>query len=87
MSHEPECTFLNEPESVSGSCWCCAGIRAAYQRGRDDAAEAVRDLHKQDMSRGSICVECTRLISMFGSPKAEAQWPCFTIAALEGWDV
>lgn len=42
MTHEPECTFLDEPKSVSGSCWCCAGIRAAYLRGRTDAAHAIR---------------------------------------------
>lgn len=43
MNHEPECTFLNEPESVNGSCWCCAGIRAAYQRGIDDASKSIHE--------------------------------------------
>jgi hypothetical protein len=39
MSHEPECIYAPDPYNVGqDSCWVCIGIRAAYQRGREDAA-------------------------------------------------
>ena len=45
MTHEPECIYV---EGVShwirydGECGFCFIARLAYQRGREDAAEAVR---------------------------------------------
>ena len=37
MTHEPECIWYDSPHS----CDVCTAIRAAYQRGREDAAKAV----------------------------------------------
>lgn len=42
MSHEPECTVTYFPCDCCEKTPCaCEQIRAAYQRGRNDAAEAV----------------------------------------------
>lgn len=42
MTHEPEC-FAIFPRSQGNeiSCSICDSLRAAYRRGRDDAADAV----------------------------------------------
>lgn len=37
--HEPEC-WMNRPDISIGHC-SCNRLRAAYKRGREDAAEAV----------------------------------------------
>ncbi len=51
MTHEPECpignsddplTFYAARQSVAIVC-VCANIRAAYQRGREDAAKGLTD--------------------------------------------
>ena len=40
MNHEPEClVFGRDPDDM---CFC-ESLRAAYQRGREDAAKAVED--------------------------------------------
>jgi hypothetical protein len=39
MNHEPECT--NKDDWFVEGCWVCQPLRAAYQRGREDAAKDV----------------------------------------------
>ena len=43
MNHEPECRhYVEEAASIrTGACIFCGIARAAYQRGREDAANAV----------------------------------------------
>ena len=40
MNHEPEC-WMNRSDIPNPCCSCCHSLRAAYKRGREDAAEAV----------------------------------------------
>ena len=44
MTHEPECPFYGNPYAPEDSAYPCGGcihVRAAHQRGREDAAIAV----------------------------------------------
>lgn len=44
--HEPECQhYVEEAVNRTGACIFCGIARAAYKRGREDAAEAILDLH------------------------------------------
>ena len=43
MTHEPECLEVGYELDPSEFCSICITARAAYQRGREDAANAVRD--------------------------------------------
>jgi hypothetical protein len=48
MSHEPECT--NQDDWVVEDCWVCQPLRAAYRRGREDAATFIRSRFGGDAS-------------------------------------
>ena len=41
MTHEPECESLQDTVVLPADCWICHLTKAAYQRGREDAAEAT----------------------------------------------
>lgn len=43
VTHEPECDYAGVM-TIGMPCRQCAAIRAAYQRGREDAAKAVNAL-------------------------------------------
>lgn len=45
MSHEPECWYASDNPGLVPPGYCiCARLRAAYQRGRADAAQAVSEM-------------------------------------------
>lgn len=54
MSHEPECGY------VANATWegcMCKQLRAAYQRGRNDAGEEIRLMPSQAMHLHGNCVD------------------------------
>ena len=62
MTHEPECPYVQPSirgEIVDAStCGWCDVARAAYQRGREDAAEAVEALESEREFRRFVGCGC-----------------------------
>lgn len=94
MSHEPECLATYDPSPFfhkPTEPYCsCEAIRAAYQRGREDAAKAVEAIHfpdpychteptyeadAQDMIGCGFCWD--------GEYRFD-KWPCDSILAARG---
>lgn len=44
MTHEPECENLQDTVVLRAECWICDIAEHAYQRGREDAAQAIKQL-------------------------------------------
>lgn len=95
MKHEPEC----QGPYLADDCVDCAVARAAYKRGREDAAKAVRQLHSDpfvitheldpDAQRYcracSIWHDCEEWGQTTGkSALVKVEWPCPTLRALDG---
>lgn len=90
MTHEPECPHQHLPEHLLNPAECpdCERLRAAYQRGREEDAAAiqrVRELHNETNMGGCSDPEhCSPADSEPICGSCFAEWPCPTIAALEG---
>lgn len=52
MNHEPECDDYQN-DNVDGLCICDC-LRAAYQRGREDAARAVEEVIYESLGAASV---------------------------------
>ena len=87
MNHEPECTVTYFPCDCCEKTPCaCEQIRSAYQRGRDDAAKAVRGLHTKEYYVTPGCSDgcCGDGWEGYQCTICCEDYPCDTIRALDG---
>ena len=92
MTHEPECP-LAIPIVATSHCQFCIAIRAAYQRGREDAAKAVEALHFPidletvygiDSPKKLACDHCAYIFYEGRRNLEREPWPCSTVTAARG---
>lgn len=87
MSHEPECLkHADESNIRANACIFCAIARDAYQRGRDDAAKAVRGLHTKEYYVTPGCSDgcCGDGWEGYQCTICCEDYPCSTIRLLDG---
>ena len=94
MNHEPECLATYDPSPFfhkPTEPYCsCEAIRAAYQRGREDAAKAVEAIHKPAsygyvyLEENSDAVDAVVCESCWDGEYRFDVYPCETLLAARG---
>lgn len=67
MTHEPECLEVGGEWDSPKFCSICVTARAAYRRGRDDAAKAIEELFNVGGGGGLLVGKDTAIAAAIGT--------------------